>query len=154
MVGIKERHCSRFHEWMYIYSWKLIKPTGARFKNSTFYGLSCVVHADLACSFAHKNFLGATMAGEQKKWGKGDDAKLAELFQKGPRTGGVSSTDLNAKTIHKVITGHFPTREYKNFAPLFRSKARAWNIDQALTGQRSKFLYSFAMPCHIIISSH
>jgi hypothetical protein len=86
-----------------------------------------------------------TMAETQRKWGKADDTKLAELFRSGPRGGGVSSTDLVAKNIHAVIQAHFPSREYKNFAPLFRSKARAWNIDQALAGQRSKFmLYSFA----------
>jgi hypothetical protein len=78
-----------------------------------------------------------------KKWGKADDAKLANLFQKGIRAGGASSTDLNSKNIHHIIRAYFPNREYKNFAPLFRSKARAWNIDQTLTGQRSKCVLYF-----------
>jgi hypothetical protein len=82
---------------------------------------------------------------QQKKWGKEDDAKLAELFRKGKRDGGVSSDDLNQKTIKEVILKHFTNREYKNFAPLFRAKARAWNIDQRLSGARSKFLYSFVL---------
>jgi hypothetical protein len=86
-----------------------------------------------------------------KKWGKLDDRKLSDLFRKGKPSGGVSSTALNAKDIRKVLKAHFPSREYKNFAPLFRSKARAWNIDQTLTGQRSKFVvYHFAM-CHTIV---
>jgi hypothetical protein len=81
-----------------------------------------------------------------KKWGKEDDAKLAELFRRGPRSGGVSSLDLNAKEIRKVNENHFPLRPFKNFSPLFRSKARAWNIDQSLTGARSKLMCSF---CHV-----
>jgi hypothetical protein len=86
-----------------------------------------------------------------KKWGKLDDRKLSDLFRKGERSGVVSSTDLNAKDIRKVLKAHFPNQEYKNFAPLFRSKARAWNIDQTLTGQHSKFVvYHFTM-CHTIV---
>ena len=78
----------------------------------------------------------ATMA--PKKWGVEDDKKLAELFRRGPRSGGISTSDLGSKAIHAIIAKHFPEREYKNFAPLFRGKARAWNVNQTLTGQRSK----------------
>ena len=82
------------------------------------------------------------MAPAQKKWGKEDDVKLAKLFRNGIRKGGVDPNDLAAKTIHQVLTKHFPSRNYGSFAPLFRAKARAWNIDQTLSGKRSKF-----MPC-------
>jgi hypothetical protein len=83
-----------------------------------------------------------------KKWGKEDDAKLAELFRRGTRTGGVSALNLNSKEIRKVHENHFPARPFKNFCPLFRSKARAWNINQSLTGARSEFMYLFCLvPC-------
>jgi hypothetical protein len=73
------------------------------------------------------------------KWSKADDAKLAELFRKGTRNHGISTKDLSAKYIHKVIKDHFPEREFKNFSVLFRRKARAWNLNQTLQGQRRKY---------------
>ena len=76
-------------------------------------------------------------------WSKKDDAKLAELFRKGPSHGGISSNDTSVNTAKKVLLTHFPERckpdvhkAYKNFGPLFREKARAWNINQTLTGAR------------------
>jgi hypothetical protein len=74
-----------------------------------------------------------------KKWGKEDDAKLAELFRLGPRNGGVTTKDLSAKAVKKVNDTHFPERAYKNFVPLFRKKARAYNLNQTLNGARRKF---------------
>lgn len=71
-------------------------------------------------------------------WKKEDDAKLLALMQKGPYKGGVSTTDLTAKTIHKVLDKFFPEKKYQNFAPLFRKKARAFVIDQELSGSRKK----------------
>ena len=73
----------------------------------------------------------------EKKWGKEDDAKLQELFRKGPHKGGVSTTDLDIKAIKAINQKHFPSREYKNFAPLFRKKARAWNLAETLKGGKS-----------------
>jgi hypothetical protein len=73
-----------------------------------------------------------------KKWGKEDDAKLAELFRRGPRNGGVSTKDLSAKAIKKVNEAYFKERAYKNFGPLFRKKARAYNLNQTLNGARRK----------------
>jgi hypothetical protein len=81
---------------------------------------------------------------KDKKWGKEDDAKLASLFRKGASHQGVSSTNLSADAIKAVNDKHFK-RDNKNFAPLFRSKARAWNIDQTLIGARSKFMFVI---CH------
>jgi hypothetical protein len=37
-----------------------------------------------------------------KKWGKEDNKKLQELFWHGTAGGGVSTTDLGAKTVRKV----------------------------------------------------
>jgi hypothetical protein len=42
-----------------------------------------------------------------KKWGRLDDRKLSNLFCKGELFGGVSSTDLNAKSIHRVLKACF-----------------------------------------------
>jgi len=52
---------------------------------------------------------------------------------------GVSTADLSAKEIQKVNKEHFKEREYKNFGPLFRKKARAWNMNRTLCGSRRKF---------------
>jgi hypothetical protein len=72
----------------------------------------------------------------QTKWGAADDAKLAHLFRKGPKNGGVETGDLGVPYVKTVHSKHFPARNYTNFAPLFRKKARAWNIEQSLQGSR------------------
>jgi hypothetical protein len=82
-----------------------------------------------------------------KKWGKDEDAKLASLFRKGLTHGGVSSKDLTADTIKAINNKYFKERDPKNFSPLFRAKAQAWNIDQSLTGARSKFAH--VLSCHM-----
>lgn len=70
-------------------------------------------------------------------WKKEDDAKLAALFRKGPYKG-VSTKDLNSKTIRKVLETYFPEKKYANFAPLFWRKARAFDLDKELSGRRKK----------------
>jgi hypothetical protein len=70
------------------------------------------------------------------KWNKGDDKKLAELFRRGKKDHGVDSKDLTKENIHKVIEKYYPDRNYKSFAPLFRTKARAYNLGQSLAGAR------------------
>ena len=70
------------------------------------------------------------------KWGKDNDAKLHVLFSKPVSKGGVSTTNLDQKAIEQVRQQHFPERKYRNFAPLFRKKARQWNVDQTLSGSR------------------
>jgi glutamyl-tRNA reductase len=47
-----------------------------------------------------------------KQWGLEDDAKLKELFRRGPRNGGISTKDLNAKAIKAINEKYFPEREY------------------------------------------
>jgi hypothetical protein len=71
-----------------------------------------------------------------KKWGKEDDAKLKELFQRGPHKGGVSTNDLSTKALQAINSKYFPERDYKNFGPLFRKKVRAWNLNDTLQGGR------------------
>ena len=80
------------------------------------------------------------MGDKAKKWGKEDDAKLAELFRKGPRNGGISTKDISKPYIETIIKKHFPTRIYNTFAPLYRTKVRKWNVGQTLNGARSKYI--------------
>ena len=69
-------------------------------------------------------------------WNKTDDTKLKALFKKEVRRGGLDSQDLDSKTIHKVIADHYPDRKYNTFAPLYRKKARQFNIGQTKSGAR------------------
>ena len=69
-------------------------------------------------------------------WGKNEDLKLHRLFKIRNDRGGVDSRDLTQKSVKAVQEKNFPDRPYKNFAPLFRSKARRWNINHALLGAR------------------
>ena len=72
-----------------------------------------------------------------KKWGKQDDAKLANLFRRKK----VNPAKLDKETIKKVWTQYFPERRYENFAPLFRRKCRGWSIEQTLRGGRKEGKY-------------
>ena len=67
---------------------------------------------------------------------KPDNEKLVKLFRTRVDRGGVSSTDINQKSIQKAISKYFPDRFYNAFSPLFRKKARAFNLDQVLSGKR------------------
>ena len=69
-------------------------------------------------------------------WGKNEDLKLHRLFKVRNDRVGVDSRDLTQKAIKKVQETHFPDRPYRSFAPLFRNKARRWNINHALLGAR------------------
>ena len=69
-------------------------------------------------------------------WGENEDLKLHRLFKIRNDRGGVDSRDLTQKAVKVVQEKHFPDRPYKNFAPLFRNKARRWNINHALFGAR------------------
>ena len=71
-----------------------------------------------------------------KAWGVNEDLKLHRLFRIRNNRGGVDYRDLTQKSVNEVQEKHFPDRPYKNFAPLFRNKARKWNINNALLGAR------------------
>ena len=71
-----------------------------------------------------------------KAWGKNEDLKLHRLFKLRVDRGGINPRDLTQKAIKEVQEEHFPDRPYKSFAPLFRNKARRWNINHALLGAR------------------
>ena len=69
-----------------------------------------------------------------KACGKNEDLKLHRLFSIRNDRGGVDSRYLTQKAIKEVQETHFPDRPYRSFAPLFRNKARRWNINHALLG--------------------
>ena len=71
-------------------------------------------------------------------WGVADDAKLKALFGRPPSKGGVDPTDLTVAGVRAVKDKHWPTVEYKNFAPLYHRKARAFNVGKTLGGKRRK----------------
>ena len=77
-----------------------------------------------------------TKKSQTQPLGKTEDLKLQKLFKLRNDRGGVDSTDLQQETIKVVRAQHFPDRTYKNFAVLFRSKARKWNLNNALLNSR------------------
>ena len=77
-----------------------------------------------------------TKKSQTQPWGKTEDLKLHKLFQLRKDRNGVDPTDLQQETIKVVRAQHFPDRTYKNFAVLFRSKARKWNLNNALLNSR------------------
>lgn len=77
---------------------------------------------------------------EQKppRWGAPDNAKLLRLFQdhqRDPRTG-VDPQNKDRKYIKEVCTKHFHGREYKNFRPVFLSKAQEFIVNLEISGSR------------------
>lgn len=71
-------------------------------------------------------------------WTKADDRKLAEFFRRGPSKNGLSSKSIKPADIHDAINRFFPeyTNRYATFAPLYRRKASAWNLEKELAGSR------------------
>jgi len=70
-------------------------------------------------------------------WNQCDNAKLRNLFERGTRNHGIDSEALDSKTINSVIRSYWPERKYDRFAPLYRRKAREFNLDRTLSGCRS-----------------
>ena len=94
-----------------------------------------------------------TESPKPSQWNKSDDKKLKALFKKQVRRGGLDSQDLDSKTIHKVIVDHYPDRKYVSFAPLYRKKARQYNIGQTKLGARKKAickLFCFIISFYLI----
>ena len=83
------------------------------------------------------------------KWHTEEDKKLAELFCKGPRKGGISSQDLSTKAIKEINDQFFQRTNFQSFSKLFRNKARQWNINQTLTGQRRSKLFLLLSTCFV-----
>ena len=85
------------------------------------------------------------------RWNASDNAKLTALWRL-PHNG-VDSTKLDKDSVKAVHTKHFLHTKYANFAPLYRFKARAFNISVSLDGhQKSKSLQhvkSFGFSSHL-----
>jgi hypothetical protein len=67
-------------------------------------------------------------------WGTAGDAKLLQLFRT-PHNG-VDATKLDMESVKAIHSKFFPEKKYANFAPLYRGKARAFNVSQTLDGHR------------------
>jgi hypothetical protein len=73
---------------------------------------------------------------KQARWGTADDAKLLQLFRT-PHNG-VDATKLDVESVKAIHSKFFPEKKYANFAPLYRGKARAFNVSQTLDGHRKR----------------
>ena len=71
-------------------------------------------------------------------WNKSDNEKLAKLWHT-PHSG-IDPKDLSVDAVKKVHENYFPQFKYPNFAPLYRDKARAWNVNKTLDGHRQSKL--------------
>jgi hypothetical protein len=74
------------------------------------------------------------------RWTKADDAKLIELWRT-PRNG-VDPDKLDIATVKAVRSKYFPETKYENFAPLYRNKARGFQVARSLDGHRKSKLSS------------
>jgi hypothetical protein len=72
--------------------------------------------------------------GTSKSWGKVDKAALAKLITDGD----VDITDTNLANIDTIREEFFPHRDRRNFHRNFRDFAAAWDLENSLTGIRSK----------------
>ena len=69
------------------------------------------------------------------RWTTADDSKLATLFST-PRNG-VDPKDLSVEAVKAVHKKYFPQSNYRNFAPLYRAKARDFQVGKTLEGHRA-----------------
>lgn len=68
------------------------------------------------------------------RWNTSDDAKLIELFRT-PHNG-VDPEKTDKDSVKAVQQKYWPNRDYKSFAPLYRTKARSFCIAASLDGHR------------------
>ena len=71
-------------------------------------------------------------------WTAADDRKLAELFRRGTRNGGIGHKDISPDAIKKLIKLHFPGRTYNLTAQLFERKSAEWILNKDLESARGK----------------
>ena len=71
-------------------------------------------------------------------WTAADDRKLAELFGRGTRNGGIGHKDTSPDAINKLIKLHFPGRTYNLTAQLFKRKSAEWILNKDLESARGK----------------
>lgn len=83
------------------------------------------------------------------RWGAADDAKLVALWRT-PHNG-IDPTKLDIDSVKQVHQKHFSNYKYANFAPLYRGKARAFNVSVTLDGHRKSAYHSLSMNCPFLI---
>ena len=85
------------------------------------------------------------------RWNPSDDAKLTALWTT-PHSG-ADSTKLDIASVKAVHAKHFSDKKYSNFAPLYRNKARAFNVAKTLDGHRkSRYPHSALYPLRARVS--
>ncbi len=85
------------------------------------------------------------------RWNPSDDAKLTALWTT-PHSG-ADSTKLDIASVKAVHAKHFSDKKYSNFAPLYRNKARAFNVAKTLDGHRkSRYPHNALYPLRARVS--
>ena len=74
---------------------------------------------------------------QSQSLGKIEDLKLKKLFRLRNSRGDVDSKDLTHKKVNAIQEQYSPDRLYRNFALLFRNKARKWNLNEVLLGPKT-----------------
>ena len=82
------------------------------------------------------------------RWGKSDDEKLAELWRTGRN--GINPEDLSIEAVKNIHRTHFSQFKYENFAPLYRDKARSWNVNRTLEGHRKSEYHTTVLACRLV----
>ena len=71
-------------------------------------------------------------------WTAADNRKLAELFGRGTRNGGIGHKDTSPDAIKKLIELHSPGRTYNLTAQLFKRKSAEWILNKDLESAKGK----------------
>jgi hypothetical protein len=69
---------------------------------------------------------------QRPRWSTPNDEALLKLFSDKK----IDPEKIERADIENVRATYFPQFVYKNFAPLYRKKARAYCLDQVLRGKR------------------
>ena len=81
-------------------------------------------------------------------WGSHNNAKLVELFRTPHNKVDPNKLDIDA--VKAVHAKYFPQFKYRNFAPLYRAKARSWNVSKTLDGHR-KSEFTLFVNCLLLV---
>lgn len=76
------------------------------------------------------------------RWVRADDNKLLQLLQNN-----TINSALTHQAIETVRITHWPDKEYKTFAQLYRKKIRHWNAENTLQGARRGENLLMLLPC-------
>lgn len=71
---------------------------------------------------------------QRPRWSATNDDALLKLFKDKK----IDPEKIDAGEVEKIRATYFPQFVYKNFAPLYRKKARLYLLDQVLQGKRKR----------------